>query len=317
MNESTAPTVAVSVVIPTFNRSAVLAKQLDAFRGIQAPHGGVEYLVVDDGSTDNTEEVVRSSEALLPGLQYFKQPNSGPAAARNVGVRAAKGRIVLILNDDSIPDSSLLVEHCRIHDEYVADEVGVLGFCTWAKDSDITPFMTWLENGGPYFSYSGIKGEWATWRQLWTCNVSFKRDFLIECGLFDEEFPFAAWEDIELGYRMHSRGLRLYYNRKAMVWHDHDTTVESVITKMKSNGAAAVIMGRKIAEKSVLPPLARALPSLILRLLDTLVFMPWLVTAMKREAIRSEKVKIRPVLYSLLLLHYRIAGQREYLRNND
>lgn len=90
----------VSVIIPTFNRAAFLREALDSvFAQTLQPF---EVIVVDDGSTDNTEAVVRALQAVHSSLQYLPQRNSGPAAARNAGMRAATGHWLAFLDSDDL-----------------------------------------------------------------------------------------------------------------------------------------------------------------------------------------------------------------------
>ena len=87
-----------SIIIPTFNGASRIGNCLDSLVK-QTAGGNVEILVVDDGSTDNTANVVRgySSVRLIP------QANAGPASARNRGALEAQGKILLFTDDDCVP----------------------------------------------------------------------------------------------------------------------------------------------------------------------------------------------------------------------
>ena len=105
----------LSVVIPTYNRCNILQKTLRALCQ-QEGATNFEIIVVDDGSTDATSQVVAALAALAPvRLQCIAQPNSGAAAARNRGLQEANGEIVLFLDDDVIGSSALIAEHLRSH----------------------------------------------------------------------------------------------------------------------------------------------------------------------------------------------------------
>ncbi|MGS0999218.1 glycosyltransferase family 2 protein [Rhodanobacter sp. UC4451_H18] len=88
----------VSVVIPTFNRAYCLARTLDSV--LAQTHAELEILLVDDGSTDETAELVRQRYGDEPRLHYITQPNAGVAAARNHGLRLARGEFVALLDSD-------------------------------------------------------------------------------------------------------------------------------------------------------------------------------------------------------------------------
>src|SRR6185436_8232798 len=92
----------VSVVIPTFNRRRQLEATLEGLAAQTDLPVAVEVIVVSDGSTDGTDEWLRSGATPLPVVACY-QPNSGPAAARNHGIATAEGRLVVFLDDDVVP----------------------------------------------------------------------------------------------------------------------------------------------------------------------------------------------------------------------
>ena len=89
----------ISVIIPTFNRKEILKIALLALNKQDFPLSDFEVIIIDDGSTDETNKLV---EKMLPFLGYktvlLKQSNRGPAKARNQGIKKAKGKLVLIIN---------------------------------------------------------------------------------------------------------------------------------------------------------------------------------------------------------------------------
>lgn len=90
----------VSVVVPTFNRAYCLARTLDS--ALAQTHARLEVLVVDDGSTDGTAALVRERYGDDPRVVYLHQANAGVSAARNHGLRAARGDFVALLDSDDV-----------------------------------------------------------------------------------------------------------------------------------------------------------------------------------------------------------------------
>lgn len=90
----------VSIVIPTYNRATLLARAIDS--ACLQTHTKIEILVVDDGSTDHTETVVRSRYGTDPRVRYFRQENQGVAGARNSALAASRGDFIAFLNSDDI-----------------------------------------------------------------------------------------------------------------------------------------------------------------------------------------------------------------------
>src|ERR1039458_5616434 len=106
----------LSVIIPTFNRKDLLAKALQGYLGQSSPHLIHELLVVDDGSTDDTESMVQELSRRSPiMIRYLRQANQGPAAARNFGIREARSSIVLFTDSDIVPQRELVSQHLQWH----------------------------------------------------------------------------------------------------------------------------------------------------------------------------------------------------------
>lgn len=303
----------ISVIIPTFNRGETLKKALVSLERQSVPKENFEVLIIDDGSFDNilteTSELIKKVNI---NTTLLVQKHSGPAKARNLGIQNAKYEIVLIINDDTICTNDLLSEHLNFHQKYHQIEAGVLGYVTWSPDIEITPFMRWLERRGPQFSYHKIKGEKAYWYQLWTCNISFKKSFLLENKLFDEDFPYAAWEDVELGYRLYKKGLRLYYNKKAVGFHYHYTDLDSMKNKMKIHGKSALIIKRKVPKKYC-PPLVLFPYYQIFSIIDKILFIKPFSLFWEFLAKFTEKRYAWGGFYILLLIHYKLLGIKENL----
>lgn len=240
----------ITVIIPTFNRYEVLLKCLRALREQTTPPSSYEVVVVDDGSTDSTpERTAVFSKGSDSNLRFFRQFHKGPAAARNLGIREARSELILFIGDDIIATSTLLAEHLAWHEKYPKENVAVLGHATWSPEIEVTAFMHWLENGGPQFKFSSIDNPHnVSWRHLITANISFKRKFLLENGLFDEDFSYAAFEDIELGHRLCNRGLRIVYNRHAVGYHNHPTSLDDAMGRMQRVAESRRLYWQKTGE---------------------------------------------------------------------
>ncbi len=236
-----------SVVIPTFRRPDTLFPVLDAL-ACQTDPPEFEVVVVDDGSGDDTLERLASCRPPYP-LRFFSQTNAGPASARNRGVREARGRVVLFLGDDTVPEPALLAVHGRTHGEARPYPVAVLGYTTWPRELRVSPFLHHINEYGLQFGYGLIDDpEEVPFNFFYTSNVSLPRDLLLEAGLFDTSFPHAAWEDIEVAYRLMKRGMRMLYRPSAVARHHHDITFASFRRRQEKAGEAAAIFYEKHPE---------------------------------------------------------------------
>lgn len=239
----------LSVVIPTYNRLAMLQRVLDALdRQEGAP--SFETIVIDDGSKDDTANVIRERAAASSARLLFRsQPNGGPGTARNHGVSLAAGQYVVFIGDDTVPEPRFLAEHARIHRESGDDPlVACLGYTGWPPTERVTAFMDYINDYGLQFGYKLISdGAVVPFNFFYTSNISIDRQLLLDHP-FDTTFPSAAWEDIELAYRLDAKGLRIRYNSCAVTRHYHAMTVDSFARRQYTVGKSGAIFYRKHPE---------------------------------------------------------------------
>jgi glycosyltransferase involved in cell wall biosynthesis len=233
-----------SVVIPTHNRIATLQRVLDALEH-QEGAPDFETIVVDDGSTDDTQRLL----SQRAGIRFRSQPNSGPGRARNFGVTMANGRFVVFIGDDTVPERGFLAQHARTHSESHDDPlVACLGYTGWPSDERVTAFMDYINDFGLQFGYRLIEdGGFVPFNFFYTSNISIDRKLLAD-NPFDTTFPSAAWEDIELAYRLERRGLKIRYNAKAVTRHYHYMNVDSFARRQYTVGKSGAIFYRKHPE---------------------------------------------------------------------
>jgi GT2 family glycosyltransferase len=259
--------VRLSVVIPTYDRMERLARTLGAVER-QTPDvaGGVEILVVDDGSTDGTRDLLVSRERE-GRLRAFFPGRGGPARARNCGARAAKGELLLFLGDDVVPAPGFLAAHDAAQRKAGAEWHAVLGHTEWDSSRlRVTPMLRHLERRGLQFGFGLIRDPDSVpaWF-FYSSNVSLRREAFLAFGGFDESFDF-AWEDAEFAFRAMSapQPLRMVYRPEARALHDHPTTLDSFRARQRSSGRGASILARKMPElaSSLGVPEARSLAAL-------------------------------------------------------
>ena len=219
-------------------------RTLGALARQSIPGTGMEVVVVDDGSTDDTLEELERLRAGFPvPLSVLASPRRGPAGARNTGIAAAAGDVVLLLGDDTLAaDAHLVARHAGLHEARPDRSYAVLGRVAWAPDRPVSELMRWLEAGGPQFAFGSLApGPVAAARYLYSSHVSLKRDLLDAVGGFDARFPHAAVEDTELGVRLAAAGLALDYHPELLVLHDHPTTLAQSLARMRAVGRSAAL----------------------------------------------------------------------------
>jgi glycosyltransferase involved in cell wall biosynthesis len=236
----------ISVVIPTLNRRALLAKVLTALEGQSYPKDSYEVIVVVDSTTDDTPQLLAGLH-LDCRMQYAIQENSGAAAARNHGVRLAQGDLILFLDDDMVAVPQLLAEHAARHDD--TEWRAVLGRCPLLLEANPSLYRIglryWWEN--LYYAQSRSDHRF-TYRDFCTGNVSVPRDALIEAGLFDTSFRSYGGEDYELGYRLLKAGVVFKANPRAISLHHDKTDLQRSFRRVRQEAAADFIIARKHRE---------------------------------------------------------------------
>jgi glycosyltransferase involved in cell wall biosynthesis len=233
-----------SVVIPTHNRLDMLVRVLDALdRQVDAPL--FETIVINDGSKDDTERVISQRQ----GITFRTQANAGPGRARNHGVSLATGKVVVFIGDDTVPEPRFLAEHARVHRESNDSPlIACLGYTGWPRSERVTAFMDYINDYGLQFGYKLIRdGDVVPFNFFYTSNISIDREVLA-AHPFDTTFPSAAWEDIELAYRLKEDGLTIRYNARAVTRHYHPMNVDSFARRQYTVGKSGAIFYQKHPE---------------------------------------------------------------------
>jgi GT2 family glycosyltransferase len=234
----------LSVIIPTKDRASVLGATLTALsEQTLVVEGEAEIVVADNGSADRTPALLRELGERLPHLTALAQPRGGPAAARNAAATAARGKVLLLLGDDTAPAGpDLLSAHAALHREQPDPTYACLGRIEWTPRPRPTEFMRWLDSGGPQFHYWELSaGDVDPSNYFYSSHLSLKRSLFKSVGGFDERFPFAAVEDTDLGTRLGDRGVSLDYRPELVVLHNHPTSLATSLRRTRRVGRCAAL----------------------------------------------------------------------------
>ncbi len=218
-----------SVIIPTHNRERVLCKCLKALNNQTYPTEKYEIIIINDGSTDGTEEMLEGLE-IKPALVYIYQEQTGPAGARNRGIENAQGEYIIFIDDDIIVTPEFIERHLQKQKEN--EKVIVHGPVIYTNNPD-NP--TSEEQKITDFSRAFFA----------TGNVSIRKKYLLEAGLFNENFQEYGWEDLELGYRLQNMRLKAVKEPEASGFHLKDSfsmeRLPAILKKEKARGRTAVV----------------------------------------------------------------------------
>lgn len=271
----------ISIILATYNRADTLKKTLT--RLLNQRGGDFEIIVVDDGSTDHTEEMVKKLQtprSKLPAPNYIFQKNAGQAVARNRGVTEARGEILIFIDDDIWVQSGWLKAHIDFHQKHPEKEAIAVGQITWSPEAKNNRFMRWLASTGLMPNYDGVKnGDQLDHRRFYTGNISLKRSWF-DTHQFSEKFRAYGYEDSLLGHQLVQSGAKIYYNQKALVHHHSFFQVSDYLPfRMRQIGNSARIFNHHHPEFPVLP---KGFKRLVFGLLS-LPFVPWALGLFKKE----------------------------------
>lgn len=200
----------ISIVVPTYNRGDLIAKTL---RSLQAQeYDNFEIIVVDDGSTDHTEQVI--SSLIDQRTTYVKKENAERAAARNFGARLAKGQYVNFFDSDDLALPNHLGEAAKLIQKKMEPEWFHLGFAWATPDEQV--FREVNKYKGPTLNNIIPKGN------PLSCNGVFIRKDIILSLPFKEDRDLSASEDYELWVRMAARYPLYYSNTITSLVIDHE-----------------------------------------------------------------------------------------------
>lgn len=241
----------LSIVVPTLNRRDSVLRLLGALHAQTASPSDFEAIVVVDGSTDGTLDAVRAHAAPY-ALRAIDLPRSGRARARNEGVRAAAGDVVLFLDDDMEPAPALVAVHLAANTG--TDVLGVVGAVPLVVPPNAPPIVRYRAA-----AFSRKLDRLATRRDslafgdVYSGNLSIRRDRLLAAGGYDEAFDAYGHEDYELALRLGRDGGRFVYSPDALANQYYDKTLRGLAADVQSEGRTAVHFARKHPE--VLPSL--------------------------------------------------------------
>ena len=203
----------VSVIVPTFNRAETLADTLRALAAQDYPADRLEIVVVDNSSTDATEEVVRdlTARASVP-IRYFRKDNHGPAASRNFGVEHASGDVLAFTDSD-----------CTMAPGWVRAAVDAIEAGADLVYGPVQPVINPRRVPSFFYHQTDHSRPNAIYP---TANVWYRREVMTALGGFQEAFGAFPWgtphggEDIDLAWRAKCSGYRDAWAPDLVVYHE-------------------------------------------------------------------------------------------------
>ncbi len=295
----------ISVVIPTYNRLDILQHVVPTLLAQDLARDRYEILVCDSNSTDGTAEYLARVFSEAGNVRHLPAAYGGRAAARNAGVEAARGRIVLFNDADILAAPDLLSRHLRRHDERT--RIAVVGLEVQVKNLD--DYAHKRDRPEARGSLHPAARKRLSWLYFLTGNASVQREELLRVGTFDESFTGYGHEDLELGYRLQRAGVEIVYEPEAVNYHCQDVSVGDQKEKMKLAGRSTVRFYRKHPDYRVklnlgMTPVSLGLHSLLTR-------VPSVLGYFDARADRSKFAR------ELVWQYYYVSGIKEALATHE
>jgi GT2 family glycosyltransferase len=226
--------ITLSVIIPTKGRVDVLQECVQALLHQSIAGRAYEIIIVDNEPDRAVQKMLeKTASQNHPTVNYLKGPDRGVSAARNLGVKNSQAEIVLIIGNDIIASDDFLAQHLRYHQDFPDNNCAVLGQTKLHPNAHKSPLMR-IWGDIPYWEIEK-KVEVPCWF-FFTGNISFKKEFFMKYGLFDEDFQRIGFEDTEAGFRFYKHGLKIMYNKNAVAYHNHPYSFEQACRQQINHG---------------------------------------------------------------------------------
>lgn len=285
----------LSVIIPAYNKATELTISLPLLGTQTLSAADWQLIIIDDGSTDTTCEVVKRHAAGQDLTLVSLDPATRRASrARNVGAECATAPYILFLDPDILPSPGLIEAHLRQLER--RDQIVSLGYMyavglgqdvfrsTYGAEWDFTSIDAVLRRAREFPGLSDVRWGWSDspeqfsslpcpWAGGWTGNIALSRRAFFEVGGFDESFVDRGMEDIDLSYRLHRVGVSFELNKDAVGFHyphpkDHaragDADARNSFTLLKKYPQAELELLRVVSctqLNKVLPLIREMLPA--------------------------------------------------------
>jgi glycosyltransferase involved in cell wall biosynthesis len=224
--------ICVSIIVPAYNASATIGKTLEALFK-QNCFQPFEVIVVDDGSIDNTGEIVCSFTAV----KYIRQDNAGPASARNLGAGSARGEYLAFTDSDCIPHEDWI---SQLMAGFVQEHVGVVAGSYGIANPE--SLLARCINAEILWRHGHLMPDFP--KSFGSYNFCVKKNVFDAVGGFNTDYRSASGEDNDLCYKIIGANWSVYFQRKALVDHHHPTRLVKYLKEQFRHGFWRALMYR-------------------------------------------------------------------------
>jgi glycosyltransferase involved in cell wall biosynthesis len=228
----------VTVVVPVRNGEATIQQCLTSLQHLQYPSERHEVLVVDNGSSDRTAEIVRRYP-----VRCLREDRRGLSHARNRGIEASRGQIVAFTDADCVVTTDWLTELVSgLGDPRLSAVAGEV-----VAYPPTTAAERYLARRRPLWQEPRCRGQRRPWFLFG--NVAVRREVFARVGLFDPRFAGGGAEDIDYSWRFFNAGCTLAYRPRALVFHRHRMTPHGLLRQQIAYGRGQAVLRRKYPQE--------------------------------------------------------------------
>lgn len=225
----------ISVIIPSRNRAAKLGTSLAALK--KQTISSFQVIVIDDGSNDeNAAQYQQIIAASGLKIQLISQENKGIAGATNAGIEAANGELIVLMDDDILPEPTHLEKHLQHHTEYPGSIVcGTAETAIHANSGKLDEYKVFMEESWNQNAFGARTGLIRLSPECFTvtaANMSFSKATGTELGKFDESLRDC--QDFEFGLRALRKNIPLYFDRRIRAIHNDEFTLTYFARRQRS-----------------------------------------------------------------------------------
>lgn len=222
----------VSIIIPVYNGAQTIGECLNSLVRLNYPYEAYEVIVVENGSTDNTTQIVQQYPVRLLHSQQ-----RGPAAARNMGIGQSKAEVIVFTDADCIAHPDWLLELVK---PYQKSEIGgVAGEIQAYRHPDRNFIEQFSDDFSPLKNF--ISGEHEFLPHLYTANASYRRELLLQVGGFNP--GLFTGEDVDLSWRIQLQtSSKIDYAPQAVIEHRHRATRKGLARQYRQYGFGEILL---------------------------------------------------------------------------
>ena len=232
----------ISIITPSYNRADELKYLYKSLKNQTIDKRVFEFIVSDDGSTDNTEEIVKKWQLKSEfKIKFIKQNNQGPGSARNHGLQNAQGEIILFIDSDCEAHPDWIK---TIHNAFQDDRIDAFGGPDAAKE-DFEPLQKAIDfSMTSFFTTGGMRGHSDKMMAKFfprTHNMGIQKHIYNKIGGFGE---LRHGQDIEFSNRMRKTGANIKFLIEAIVYHRRRSTLKQFFKQVFNWGVARINLGK-------------------------------------------------------------------------